>query len=157
MAERSPLFLSKFVCSIDVVQQLKRKKGNVRRSLFVLFVLGVISLSARSAEAQEGRWQEISAQGTGFFTKNSSGDGIQQHSSDTGGFVLSYRYHFTRWLAADASYGFARNTQESNLALTTLRVQANVHQATAALVVTIPRRVLKLNPLSSGGHRCSRL
>jgi opacity protein-like surface antigen len=123
----------------------------MRRSLFVPFVLGVISLSARSAEDQEGRWQEISAQGTGFFTKNSSGDGIQQHSSDTGGFVLSYRYHFTRWLAADASYGFARNTQESNTALTTLRVQANVHQATAALVVTIPRRVLKLNPYLLAG------
>jgi hypothetical protein len=35
--------------------------------------------------AQEGRWQEISVQGTGFFTKDSSGDGINQHATDTGG------------------------------------------------------------------------
>ena len=74
------------------------------RKIVVASVLGFL-VSASGAAAQERRWQEIGIQGTGFFTKDSSGNGINQHATDTGGFLLSYRYHFNRWLAADASYG----------------------------------------------------
>jgi opacity protein-like surface antigen len=101
--------------------------------------------------AQEGRWQEISVQGTGFFTKDSSGNGINQHATDAGGFLLSYRYHFNRWLAADASYGHARNTQQNFTSPGPLDVQANVHQATGAIVVTVPRRVFKVHPYVLAG------
>src|SRR5260370_16995705 len=79
------------------------------RKLVVAAILGIL-VTASGAMAQEGRWQEISAQGTGFFTKDSSGNGINQHATDAGGFLLSYRYHFNRWLPADASYAYTRNT-----------------------------------------------
>jgi hypothetical protein len=85
-------------------------------------------------------------QGTGFFTKDSSGDGINQHATDTGGFLLSYRYHFNRWLTADATYGFARNTQQNFTSSGPLSVQANVHRAAGALVVTAPHRIFRLGP-----------
>jgi opacity protein-like surface antigen len=64
---------------------------------------------------------------------------------------LSYRYHFNRWLAADASYGYARNTQQNFASPGPFSVQANMHQATGALVVTVPRRVFKLNPYVLAG------
>jgi hypothetical protein len=48
------------------------------RKLVVATILG-IPASASGATAQEGRWQEIGVQGTGFFTKDSSGNGIDQH------------------------------------------------------------------------------
>jgi hypothetical protein len=99
-------------------------------------VLGILVV-ASSAVAQEGRWQEISVQGTGFFTKDSSGNGINQRATDTGGFLLSYRYHFNRWLAADASHGYARNTQQNFTSSGLFGVQANVHQATGS---GFPRR-----------------
>jgi opacity protein-like surface antigen len=101
--------------------------------------------------AQEGRWQEMSVQGTGFFTKDSSGNGINQHATDTGGFLLSYRYHFNTWLAADASYSHARNAQQNFTSSGPFSVQANVHQATGALVVTVPRRVFRLHPYFLAG------
>jgi opacity protein-like surface antigen len=101
--------------------------------------------------AQERRWQEIAVQGTGFFTKDSSGNGINQHATDTGGFLVSYRYHFSRWLAADASYGYARNTQRNFNSSGPISVQANVQQATGALVVTVPRPVFKLHPYALAG------
>ena len=82
------------------------------RKLMVAAVLGTL-VTASGAMAQERRWQEIGVQGTGFFTKDSSGNGINQHATDTGGFLVSYRYHFNRWLAADASYGYARNTHQN--------------------------------------------
>jgi opacity protein-like surface antigen len=118
--------------------------------IVVATVLGIL-VSASEAAAQEGRWQEISVQGTGFFTKDSSGNGINQHATDTGGFLLSYRYHFNRWLAADASYGYARNTQQNFTSSGPFSVQANVHQATGALVVTAPRRIFRLNPYVLAG------
>ena len=103
------------------------------RKAVVAAILGIL-VTASGAMGQEGRWQEIGVQGTGFLTKDSSGNGINQHATDTGGFLLSYRYHFNRWLAADASYGYARNTQENFTSSSPLSVQANVHQTTGALV-----------------------
>ncbi len=117
----------------------------------VLATALAILVSASEAMAQEGRWQEISVQGTGFFTKDSSGNGINQHATDTGGFLLSYRYHFNSWLAADASYGYARNTQQNLNSLGPFSVQTNVHQATGALVVTAPHRIFRLDPFVLAG------
>ena len=120
------------------------------RKVVVATILGVL-MCASGAIAQEGRWQEISVQGTGFFTKDSSGNGINQHATDTGGFLLSYRYQFNRWLAADASYGYARNTQQNFTSSRQFGVQANVHQATGALVVTAPHRIFRLAPYVLAG------
>jgi opacity protein-like surface antigen len=114
-------------------------------------LFGAVLLSASPALAQEGRWHEVSVQGTGFFTKDSNGNGLNQHSTDTGGVLVNYRYHFNRWLAAEASYGYNRNTQQ-NFSLTgASNVQANAHQATGALVVTVPRRIFRLNPYVLAG------
>lgn len=118
--------------------------------LAVAAVLGIL-VTASGAIAQEGHSQEIGVQGTGFFTKDSSGNGINQHTTDTGGFLVSYRYHFNRWLGADASYGYARNTQQNFSSFGPSSVQANVHQATGALVVTAPVRIFRLNPYVLGG------
>ncbi len=120
------------------------------RKIVVATVLAVL-MCASGAMAQEGRWQEISVQGTGFFTKDSSGNGINQHATDAGGFLLSYRYHFNRWLAADASYGYARNTQQNFTSSGPSSVQANVHRAMGALVVTAPHRIFRLNPFVLAG------
>jgi opacity protein-like surface antigen len=126
------------------------RKRKMIRKIAAATILGVL-MYASAAMAQEGRWQEISAQGTGFFTKDSSGTGINQHATDAGGFLLSYRYHFNRWLAADASYGYARNTQQNFTSSGPLSEQGNVHQATGALVFTVPRRVFRLHPYVLAG------
>jgi opacity protein-like surface antigen len=101
--------------------------------------------------AQEEGRHEVSVQGTGFFTKDSQGNGISQHTTDTGGFLASYRFHFNRWLAAEASYGYARNTQQNLTATGPFNVQSNVHQATGALVVNVPWRAARLKPYALAG------
>ena len=57
-------------------------------------ILSVIaaSLLIGAAMAQEQR-SEISLQGTGFYTKDSTGQGVRQQATDTGGFLIGYRYH----------------------------------------------------------------
>jgi len=121
----------------------------------VVTVLSALLLFGSAAFAQEEpAWQhgEISIQGTGSFTKDSAGNGISQHATDTGGFIVGYRYHFNRWIAAEADYGYDRNTQQNLTSSGAFNVQANVHQATADLVVSLPG-TSRINPyvLAGGG------
>ena len=121
----------------------------------VLTVLTGLLLFGSAAFAQEEpAWKhgEVSVQGTGFFTKDSNGNGISQHATDTGGVLVGYRYHFNNWIAAEANYGYDRNTQQNFTSGGPFNVQANVHQAAAAFVVTLPV-TYRLNPyvLAGGG------
>jgi opacity protein-like surface antigen len=121
----------------------------LRRLLLAVMLPGLL-IPALAAAQDEPR-QEIAVQGTGFFTKDSSGNGINQHSTDTGGFLVSYRYHFSRWFAADATYGYGRNTQENFISSGAFNIEANVHQATGALVVTAPHKIIGLKPYVLAG------
>jgi hypothetical protein len=99
-------------------------------------IVGVLALVSVTAVAQENR-SEISIQGTGFFTKETAGNGIFERANDTGGFLFGYRYNFNRWLAAEANYGYDRNTQ-FYFGGTPARIQADIHQITGSAVVKLP-------------------
>ncbi len=111
---------------------------------------GFIILLTVGATAQENR-SEISLQGTGFFTKDSDGQGIARTTTNTGGFLIGYRYHVKRWLSAEANYGFDRNTQRYFSGGGLARVQSDVHAATADVVVSLPFAVSKFTPYVLGG------
>jgi opacity protein-like surface antigen len=118
------------------------------RKLLVIIV-AVVALAV-GAVAQEGR-SEISAEGTGFYTRDSSGQGNSQRATDTGGFIVGYRYHFNRWLAAEGNYGFDRNTQEYFGGFGESRVQANVHAVTGDVVLSLPLRLRRISTYALAG------
>ena len=113
---------------------MKVKKYSVKPA--ALAILGCVALLSLRAVAQEVR-SEVSVQGTGFFTKDSNGNGIENKATETGGLLIGYRYNITRWLAAEANYGYDRNTQ-SYIGSTSGRVQSNIHQITSSAVVKLP-------------------
>lgn len=118
-----------------------------------ILLVGALLPLTLGAIAQEQR-SEISLQGTGFFTKDSSGNGVSQTATDAGGFLTGYRYRLNRWLSAEADYGFSRNTQQYFAPLAASRVQSDVHQATGGFVVNLPIPAkAKLSPylLAEGG------
>jgi opacity protein-like surface antigen len=115
----------------------------------VVIIAGVMTL-ATGAVAQEGR-SEISLQGTGFFTKDSNGNGNVQRSTDTGGFMVGYRYHINRWLSAEGNYGYDRNSQQYFGSLGESRVQANAHTVTGDLAVKIPLPIKRVSPYALAG------
>ncbi len=124
----------------------------IRAKMLVSGLLGAVLLLASSARAQEGvLHHEVSVQGTGFFTKDSLQNGTLQHSTNTGGFLVNYRFHLNGWLAAEASYGYDRNTQLNFTPSGNSGVQSNVHQATGALVVNLPVYVAKMRPYVLAG------
>jgi outer membrane beta-barrel protein len=104
-----------------------------------------------SALAQERDWHEISVQASGVVTRNSQGNDITRHTTDSGGVLINYRFHFNNWLAAEANYGYNRNTHQYFTSGGPFGVQANAHQTTGALVVTLPSAVNRAEPYVLAG------
>jgi hypothetical protein len=103
-------------------------------------VVGSIFLLTLAAMAQENR-SEISVQGTGFFTKSASGNGTAYSTSQTGGFLTTYRYHLNHWISAEAAYGYDLNSQKYLiLSSSAFRIQSGIHQMTGSLVLNLPSR-----------------
>jgi opacity protein-like surface antigen len=115
-----------------------------------IVLAGFAILLTLGAAAQESR-SEISLQGTGFFTRDTSGQGISRTTTDTGGFQVGYRYRINRWLAAEGNYGFDRNTQKYFGSFGESRVQAKVHAVTADLVVNLPLRTRRISTYALAG------
>jgi opacity protein-like surface antigen len=96
-----------------------------------------VLLSTVACFAQESR-SEFSLQGTGFFTKATSGSGYTYSPPETGGFLTAYRYRLHRGLSAEFVYGFNRDTQKYSYTGGSFGTQSNNHQVTAGLVEALP-------------------
>ena len=114
----------------------------------VAALAATLLMLSMSALAQEER-NQISIQGTGFFTKNTDGNGVHNTTTESGGLLLGYRHHMFGRFSAEANYGWSRNTQEFNGAAVG-RVQSDIHQITGAAVVALPR-ISKFQPFVLGG------
>ena len=124
-----------------------------RARLLVSGLLGAVLVLASSAKAQDQDFlrNQIGVQGTGLFTKDSQQNGTTEHSTNTGGFLVNYRFSINGWLAAEASYGYNRNTQQNFTPGGELGIQTNVHEATGAMVVNIPVYVARMRPYVLAG------
>ena len=122
---------------------------------FILFGTTFGVLLAFSAPARAQEWEayrkEITLQGTGFFAKNSEGRGVSRTATDTGGFLVGFRYRFNPWVAVEGNYGYARNTQNFLTGTGLSGIQANTHEATGAFVLTPPVSVPRLRPYVLAG------
>lgn len=120
------------------------------RRVAVLFS-SLLFLLTLPAIAQEGGKMQIGLQGTGFFTKESTGGTVRQQTSESGGFLVDFRYNLTRWISADVAYGRNRITDRYFTPVLS-NVQADAHQVTSGVVVNVPF-FPKLRPylLAEGG------
>ena len=129
---------------------MQTKKASMQRTAIIVLALAFLSASVTAQETRS----EVSVQGTGFFTKDTNGQGVMQKGTESGGVLGGYRYHINRWLSAEANYGWNRNSQLFSTPVGFARIQADVHQATGGLVVNLPRpRAFKASPyvLAGGG------
>lgn len=118
-----------------------------------LTIATCIFVLTAAATAQEMR-SEVSAQATGVFTTHSIGRGIKEYTTNSGGFLADYRYHFKRWIALDATYGYTRNSQDFLSLVGVTGIAAGVHQLTGVASIFLPAPSwLRISPyiLSGGG------
>jgi opacity protein-like surface antigen len=124
----------------------------IMRRLISFAAIAAAAITFGSAVfAQERDWHEISIQASGVVTKNSQGNDILRHTTDSGGVLINYRLHFTNWLAAEANYGYNRNTHQYFTPGGPFGVQANAHQTTGALVITLPSAMNRAEPYVLAG------
>lgn len=107
-------------------------------SIFVAALVFLIS----TAFAQESR-SDFALSGIGVFPRQTTGNGIQQDPSNSGGFLLSYRYAFQSHSSLEVNYSYSRDTQYYTIVGTTAgpfaAQQANVHEFTGAYVLDAGR------------------
>jgi opacity protein-like surface antigen len=115
-----------------------------------LIIAGLVFLLSLSATAQEKK-SEISLQGTGSFTRDVHDQNTFQQSTNSGGFLVGYRYHFNRWLAADGNYGWNRNTQEYFGPAGFTAIRSNVHEVSGDMALTLTIKVARLRPYALAG------
>ena len=104
-----------------------------------IFLATSILLLSLSASAQENR-SEISVQGTGLFTKSTSGNSTAYSATGSGGFLGTYRYHLNHWISAEGAYGYSQNTQKYLLSSDAFRIQTGIHQFTGTMILNLPTR-----------------
>src|SRR5262245_56330611 len=138
------------VSVVNGIKQEKRRRIMTRLKILVAGLFATLLFAATST-AQELPPNEVSVQGTGFFTKDSNNNGVIQHTTDSGGLLVSYRNRFSSLFGADLSYGYTRDTQLNFTSAGASRIQSNVHQTTAALLAHAPGRVFGLRPFALAG------
>jgi len=117
----------------------------------------VVAFLAAAASAQERR-SEVSVQGIGLFIGSWSGTSILASpmsgtASDSGGALLSYRYNLRRWLAAEANYSFASNSENFSTPEGSFGGRVSLQALTAGIVLKAPT-IKRLTPyaLADGGE-----
>lgn len=110
----------------------------MRRNSLLAFAFA--ALLASTAAAQD-RHHDVALLGAGAFqAPDAIGHGITDRASQAGAFLASYRYHVNRWSAFEVNYGYTRFSQRYTLGGSggPLAVQANLHEASLAVVFTPP-------------------
>ncbi len=117
----------------------------------LILVLGVLLAVGSSVWAQEGKY-EITVQGSGFFTKETTDRGVANKPTYSGGFLLGARYNWTPRFGIEADFDYFRNAQKNGTDSSNTYVKTNVYGTTGDFVVKLPgAKSIKPYALAGGG------
>ena len=113
--------------------------------------MAAVLVFATAAMAQVEQPSQISFQGTGLVTKDTTLDSNTQHSTKSGGLLVGYSYQFNKWAGAEGNYGYTRNTQNYFGSIGQSSIQADIHEVTGSFVAHIPVNAAKVRPYALAG------
>jgi opacity protein-like surface antigen len=116
-----------------------------KKYLRLAAVVGVAALPAFAQDAQ----QDAAAQITGHFGQESTTNGVRHDSSDSAGFLGTYRYFFHRNHGVEGNYGYTRNTQRFGLGGVNAGIRTNTHEVSGAYVWRLPKA--RVTPFALAG------
>lgn len=106
---------------------------------------------ATTAMAQVENPSQVTIQGTGLFTKDTTNDPTSHSATKSGGFLVGYSYRFNNWAGVEGNYGYTRNTQNYLGTISGSSIQSDFHEITGAFVAHVPIAVAKVRPYALGG------
>ena len=114
----------------------------------IVVMLSVMLALGSFVWAQEAK-NEVTIQGDGFFTKDSTNKGVENNPTYSGGFLAGYRYNLNNRFALEADYDYFRNSQDYPKSGGT-DIKTNVSAITGAAVVKLPE-FKKVRPFALAG------
>jgi len=114
-----------------------------------LFAASVIV--AAPAFAQEDFKSQVTVQGMGSFTKETTQSGIKQDATKSGGVLAGYRFYFTKHLGVEINYGYTLNTQRYFLTTGTTGFKSYSHETTGVFVYRVPFKKIDVFGLAGAG------
>jgi len=123
----------------------------MNKSIFA--AVGAFVVFATAAFGQVEHPSQITVQGTGLITKDSTADSTStsHRSTKSGGLLVGYSYQFNRWAGAEGNYGYTRDTQNYFGSIGQSAIQTNVHEVTGSFVAHIPVSVARVRPYALAG------
>lgn len=113
-------------------------------------VAGLV-LFGGAAMAQVEQPQQISVQGTGLITKDSTTSAGTNQATRSGGFLVGYSYQFNNWAGVEGNYGWTRNTQNYLASFGGSSIRSDMHEVTGSFVFHIPVAVSGVRPYALAG------
>ena len=119
----------------------------------LLTIAAAILLFSTAAFAQVEQPSQVTVQGIGLFTKNSTSDttSTSHQATDAGGFLVGYSYQFNRWIGAEGNYGYSRNNQNYLGSFVQSSIRSNIHEVTGSFVAHLPVRASHVRPYALAG------
>src|SRR5262245_11678961 len=120
----------------------------------ILAAVGAFVLFATAAFGQVEHPSQITVQGTGLITKDSTADATStsHRSTKSGGLLVGYSYQFNKWAGAEGNYGYSRNTQNYfGSSIGQSSIQADIHEVTGSFVAHLPVHVSGVRPYALAG------
>jgi opacity protein-like surface antigen len=87
----------------------------------------------------------VTVQGSGFFNKQTTGSGITNEPTNSGGVMAGYRFNLKNWLAVEGDYDYFRNGQKFLTSSGTTFIPMNVHAVTGTAIVKLPSFKMPFN------------
>jgi opacity protein-like surface antigen len=119
------------------------------KKIFASTLMLATSLAAPMFAQGETDRMEIGVSAIGAFPSGSSGNGVQQGGSYSGGVLASYRYFFTAHQGAEADYGYTRDTLQYSTFSGSAGLPSNMHEFSASYVYRMP--LGRFTPFASAG------
>jgi opacity protein-like surface antigen len=129
---------------------MDRSASSKRAIARVAAVIGLVCVFGTAAMAQVENASQVTIQGTGLVTKDTTADAGSHNATKSGGFLLGYSYQFNNWIGLEGNYGYSRNTQ-NYLRGSGTSIESDFHEFTGAFVAHFPTTVSKVRPYALGG------
>ncbi len=117
----------------------------------MMIAIALLLALCGSTFAQEKR-HEITVQGSGFFTKETTDLGVTSKPTYSGGILAGYRFNLNRWFGFEGDYDYFSNSQKYSASTGSSLLKTNVNAVTGTAVIKLPASmILKPYVLAGGG------
>src|SRR5262245_30442138 len=123
-----------------------RRGTRLHQYAVIMTSLGIcFALHAPMARAEDKLPSQAGVQFGAVLPHDSAGNGITDHSNNTGGIQATYTFHMNHWTAAGFEFGQTRYTNNFSGSFGSATVQSNVREVELDFLVHIPDHLKRVH------------